>query len=142
VRTREAILAVVLAFALTLSACSGDDDSDDAGPNPSDPVSEITLDCDEYADTARAITDAQAQLYAGTGGAAAIDSLVTELTALKAEAPADIQTALTDMEAAFRDAAEILEHPTEENKSRLADLAPKLSDDGQKITAYITSQCD
>jgi hypothetical protein len=140
VRTREAILAVTLAIAL--SACSGgDDESGDAKPNPSAPVTEITIDCDKYADTAKVITDAEAELYAGTGGTAAIDTLVTELTALKAGAPAGIQTALTDMEAAFRDAEEILENPTPENKARLADLSPKLSTDGQEITAYIRSEC-
>ena len=138
-RTREALLAVVLAAAL--SACSGDDDTADPDPKPSDPVSEITLECAAFADTAEKITDAQAALYSDTGGAAAIDTLSAELTALKADAPEDIQTALTDLLAAFRDAKEILENPTPENKAKLVDLSPELSADGQKITAYITSQC-
>ena len=140
-RIRSGILAVALVA--SLSACSGgDDDSHDAEPSPSGgPLTEMTIDCARFADTAKKITDAQAALYAGTGGTATIDTLVSELTALKAEAPADIQTALTDMEAAFRDAEEILEHPTRENKARLADLSPKLSADGREITAYITSEC-
>lgn len=138
-RTREAILAVALALAL--SACTGDDDSADPDPNPSDPVTEITVDCDRFSDTTTKITDAQTALYSGSGGSAAIDTLTAELTALKADAPADIQTALTDMLAAFRDAEKLLDNPTPENKAKLADLSPKLSADGQKITAYITSQC-
>jgi hypothetical protein len=143
VRIREGILAVVLAAALAsgLAACT--DDSGDSSPTPTGgPVSAITVDCAKYADTAKKITDAQTALYADTSSTEAIDSLVTELTALKDKAPADIQAALTDMEAAFRDAQQILEHPTPENKAKLADLSPKLSDDGQKITAYITSECD
>ena len=138
-RTREAILAVALALAL--SACTGDDDSADPDPDPSDPVTEITVECDEFSDTATRITDAQRALYSDSGGTAAIDTLTAELTALKADAPPDIKTALTDMLAAFRDAQEFLDHPTPENKAKLADLSPKLSADGQKITTYITSQC-
>jgi hypothetical protein len=139
VRIREGILAVLLAAAL--AACT--DDSGSSRPTPTGgPLTEVTVDCAKYADTAKRITDAQTALYADTGSTEAIDNLVAELTALKDEAPADIQTALTDMEAAFRDAQEILKHPTPENKARLADLSPKLSDDGQKITAYITSECD
>jgi hypothetical protein len=138
VRTREAILALVLAA--TLSACT--DDSGDSLPTPTGgPLSEITVDCEKYADTAEKITEAQAALYSDTGSSGAIDTLNTELTALKDGAPPDIQAALTDMLAAFRDAEEILENPTPENKARLADLSPKLSADGQKITAYITSRC-
>jgi len=139
VRTREALLVVVLAVAL--SACSGDDDTADPDPKPSGPVTGIALECAQFADTAEKITDAQTALYSDTGGTGAIDTLSAELTALQADAPPAIQTALTGMLAAFRDAEEILENPTPENKARLADLSPQLSADGQKITSYITSQC-
>jgi hypothetical protein len=133
-----------------LSACTGDsgdsgdsDDSGDSEPSHSGgPLTEIAVDCAQFADTAKKITDAQTALYSGTGGKAAIVGLVTELTALKAGAPSEIQAALTDMSAAFRDAEELLENPTPENKAKLADLSPKLSEDGQKITAYITAECD
>ena len=79
-RTREAILAVALLVAL--SACTGDDDTAEPEPNPSDPVTEMTVDCDRFADTAMRITDAQTALYSGSGGTAAIDTLNAELTAL------------------------------------------------------------
>ena len=137
-RSREAILAVALA--VTLAACTGD--SDDSDPSPTEArLSEITIECAEFADTAEKITDAQTALYSDTGSTGAIDTLAAELTALQADAPPEIQTALTGMLAAFRDAEEILESPTQENKARLVELAPKLSADGQKITAYIPSQC-
>lgn len=139
-RTRKAILAVTLAVAL--SACSGDDDGDDAGPNPSDPVSEITLDCDEYDDAAQAITQAQAALYAAPGSDGAIDRLAEELAALMDDAPSEISSALTRLETGFRQAEQYLEHPTPKNSTLLVELAPELSSDGQKVTAYITSQCD
>ena len=56
-RTREAILGLAMAVSLSMSlaACSGDDDGGNAEPKPSGPVSEITVDCDTYADTAKAI---------------------------------------------------------------------------------------
>ena len=140
-RIRQGILVVALAAAL--SACTGESgDSGDSEPSHSGgPLTEITVDCGQFADTAEKITDAETALYSGSGGTAAIDNLVTELTALKAEAPSEIQSALTDMSAAFRDAEELLDNPTPENKAKLADLSPKLSEDGQKITAYITAEC-
>jgi hypothetical protein len=139
VRAREAFLVVTLVAAL--SACSGDDEGG-ADPDPTDSVSEITVDCDEYADAAKAITDAQGQLYSVPGSEGAIDRLASELAALKDGAPPDIQAALTDMEAGFRDAGRLLEHPTPKKNARLVSLAPELSADGQKITAYIRSECD
>ncbi|MCW2797604.1 hypothetical protein [Nocardioides sp.] len=138
-RVRMGILAVALA--LSLAACS-DDSKSDPDPSPSDVVfTEVTIDCPQFADAAKKITDAQAALYDGTGGAGAIDDLVTELNALKEGAPDDIKAALTDMAAAFRDAAQLLENPNPENQAQLADLSAKLSTDSQKITAYITSKC-
>ncbi len=134
-RVREAIFAAVLVAAL--SACGGDPES-----SPSDELTEITLACEKFEDTAKKITDAQASLYSGTGDTEAIDTLEAELSALKDGAPADVRTALTDLSTAFRDAEQILEKPTPENTSKLADVAQKLSDDGQKITAYIASECE
>lgn len=133
-RVREAIFAAVLVA--SLSACGGDPES-----SPSDELTEITLACEKFDDTAKKITDAQASLYSGTGSTEAIDTLEAELSALKDGAPADVRTALTDLSAAFRDAEQILEKPTPENTAKLAAVAQKLSDDGQKITAYIASEC-
>ena len=134
-RVREAIFAAVLI--VSLSACGGDPES-----NPSDELTEITLSCEKFDDTAKKITDAQAALYSGTGSSEAIDILEAELAALEDGAPADVRTALADLSAAFRDAEEILEKPTPENTAKLADVAKKLSDDGQKVTAYITAECE
>jgi hypothetical protein len=146
VRARKALLAVALIVAL--SACTDDDrpssdpsSSDTPASAPEAPLTEITVPCAQFAEATQKITDAQAALYSGSGGSAAIDDLVAELTALQEGAPPDIQTALTDMAAAFRDAAELLENPTPDNKAKLVDLSSKLAADGQKITAYITSKC-
>jgi hypothetical protein len=140
VRVRTGILA--LALALSLAACSDDDPKSDGDTNPSDgPFTEVTIDCPQFEDAAQKITDAQAALYDGTGGADAIDDLVTELDALKDGAPDDIQAALTDMAAAFRATAEILASPSPDSQDDLADLSARLSSDSRKITAYITSQC-
>lgn len=142
-RTREAFLAVGLSLALALAAsgCSSDDDGGATTP-PTDPVSEITLDCDKYDDAARAITQAQAALYSAPGSAGAIDRLADELAALKKDAPSEISAALTRLETGFRQAEQYLEDPTPKNSTHLVELAPELSADGQKVTAYITSQCD
>jgi ABC-type Fe3+-hydroxamate transport system substrate-binding protein len=137
VRTRLLVLTAVLVAAL--SACSDDEKSSE--PEPTASMTEVTVQCDRYADTAKKITDAQTALYSGTGGDEAIDTLVTELDGLKEGAPADVKAALTELTSAFEDAKVVLENPTPENKAKLADLAPKLSADGQKITAYITSKC-
>lgn len=141
-RTRVAFFAVVLAAALT--GCSSDDDPE-SGKSPSAPVSEITVDCAEFADTAAKITDAQTALYSSAGGAeatAAIETLETELDALKDGAPTKVDQALTAMIAAFRSAQEILEDPTPEAQAELAELTPELSEAGQTITAYIVEKCD
>lgn len=135
-RTRVLVLAAVLAA--TLSACSDDGKS---GTEPSAPLTEITVSCDKYADTAEKIRQAQVELYTGSGGAEAIDELVRELNGLRQGAPKEVQAALTEMVAAFKDAKVVMDNPTPENKGRLAELGPKLSEDGQKITAYIKSEC-
>jgi len=140
-RTRVAILAVVLAAALT--ACSdGDDKPATRGAgSPGTPTTDhTTVDCAEFAETAKKIADAQADVYAG-GGRGAVDALVAELDELKDGAPADVQAALDDLADAFGQAAQIMTDPTDENKAELAALGPKLSEDGRTITAYIVSKC-
>ena len=135
------VLAVVLA--VSLSACSDDGEepsSSEAGA-PDAPVTEVTIACPEYAGTAQKIADAQTELYSGTADSGTIDKLVAELDGLKEGAPDDVQTALDDMGAAFRDASELLEDPTPSNRAKLLDLAPQLAEDGQAITAYITTRC-
>ena len=135
------VLAVMLAVAL--SACSDDGEepwsSEQKSPDAS--LTEVTIDCPEFADTAQRITAAQTELYSGTADDATIDELVSELDGLKEGAPEDVQTALDDMGAAFRDASELLDDPTPANRAKLLDLGPMLAEDGQTITAYITAQC-
>jgi hypothetical protein len=136
--------AVAVALALALTACSddgGDDRESGGSPTADAPLTEVTIDCPEFEDVAEKITDAQTELYSGTGDAAVIDDLVAELDALKEGAPEDVQTALDDMGEAFRDAAALLEKPTRKAKAELAALAPQLAEAGQTITSYITSEC-
>lgn len=140
-RIRLAVLGAVLVAAT--AACSDDPDPD---ARPSGPMTEITVDCEEFADAAKAITDAQTALYASgpdgdTDGDDAIDALVAELDGLKDDAPDDVRAALTSLGAGFRIAEAILADPTPEKQAELAELAPRLAEDGQKVTAYITSEC-
>lgn len=136
-RIRLAVLGAVLVAAT--AACSDDPDPD---ARPSGPMTEITVDCEEFADAAKAITDAQTALYAsGPDSDDAIDALVAELDGLKDDAPDDVRAALTSLGAGFRSAEAILADPTPEKQAELAELAPRLAEDGQKVTAYITSEC-
>lgn len=146
-RVRAAILMILLA--LCLGACGGGGGGGKAAgtgstrlPSPTAELTEITVPCAKFAAAAKKITDAQTSLYTGSAdGADAIDSLVAELNALKAGAPIAVRDALSRMAAAFADARELLANPTAENRSKIAATASKLSEDGQRITAYITSQC-
>jgi len=143
-----------VALIASLAACSDDPESD--APSDADPtasvgtasgtaepsVTEVTVDCPEFADTAKKIVEAQAKLYTPGGDATqAIDDLLAELEALKEGAPEDVQQALTDLGSGFQDAAELLEDPTQENQAALAALAPELAADGETITGYITEEC-
>lgn len=139
-RVHAGILTVVLVAAL--SGCSDGSDKAGAGALPSVSMTEVTLECDRFADTARAISDAQAALYSGSGDTSALDTLDEELAALGKDAPADVRAALDRMGSAFHDAETFLADPTSANKAALAALAPKLAADSQKITAYITAECE
>jgi hypothetical protein len=101
-----------------------------------------TGDCPKLATAAKNISAAQAALYTGGADSAqAISTLVDELKALQNGAPSDVKAALSDMATAFQAAAEVLQHPTAKNNTQLAELGAKLSADGQKISAYVTSKC-
>jgi hypothetical protein len=135
-------LLAALAVAGGLSACSSDPEQPEA--DPSAPLSDVAVDCDRYEDTAQRITDAQTALYDGKDSpddTAAVDALVTELDALKDDAPDDVDTALTDLGAAFRSAQQLLEAPTGDDGAELAALASSLAEDSQTVTAWILDQC-
>lgn len=136
------ILGGLVALVL-VAGCS--DDPDKPTADPSAPVTDITVECDRFADTAQRITDAQTALYDGKDSpddATAVASLVSELDALKDDAPDDVDDALTSLGEGFRSAQELLADPTPENTAELAELAPGLSEDSQAVTAWILSQCD
>jgi anion-transporting ArsA/GET3 family ATPase len=132
-RSTLAIAAVLLA---SLTGCGGG-----SSDKPSAPMTEVAIACDQFSDTAKKIADAQAELYGGTGSTEAIDTLVGELDALKDGAPKDVKAALDEMGDAFRKAQEVMKDPTQASTAELADLGPKLSEDSQKITAYIVAKC-
>ena len=142
------LIAGGLAVLVLASGCSGDsgDPGDSGGPKvaPSTELTEITVECDRFADTAQRITDAQTALYDGKDSpddATAVDALVEELDALKQDAPADVRTALSDLGEGFRSAQQLLADPTEANRAALAELTPQLSEDGRTVTGWIVEQC-
>lgn len=148
-RTRVAILLLVPAVALLpLTGCSSDDEpgaSPSSGSTrlgtPSDELTEITVPCTEFEETAQRISQAQADLYEGSGDPAAIDTLIRELDALKAGAPDDVQDALDALGDGFRDAGALLADATPENQKALADVGAELSAAGQTVTEYVVDQC-
>lgn len=128
--------APLVAFLLiSLTGCGG------SGDKPSSGMTEITLDCQKYADTARRITEAQTALYQRQGGTEAVDRLLAELDGLRAGAPADVKAALAELGTAFRQAQQVLAAPTPGHAAALGDLGPKLAEDSRKVTAYIVSRC-
>ena len=54
---------------------------------------------------------------------------------------ADVKAALSDLGDAYKAIGQLGTKPSAELQAKLAELAPKLSADSQKITAYITSKC-
>ena len=146
-RHRAGILSVALAIVLAGCGGGGDDDQKPSAKEtrlgtPSTSVTETTLDCAKYNDTAQKIVQAQQELFAGSGGSTeALDSLKAQLDALKDGAPGDVKAAIDELETAFEKVQEAIENPTSEAQAELAEMAPKLSADGQKISTYIVSQC-
>jgi len=142
-----AVLATVLAAALT--ACGGGGDDKPTGGStrlgtPAPSATESVIDCDKYNDTAQKIVEAQQELFAGSGGSTeALDSLHAEMDALKKGAPSDVKDAIDELDEAFAKVQEIIANPSSatEAQQELAAMGPKLSADGQTITTYIVSKC-
>jgi len=145
-RVRASILLVVLVAALTACGGGGDDDKPSAASTrlgtPGAKPTQTVLDCQKYDDTAQKIVEAQQELYAGNGGSTdALDSLKSEMDALKDGAPGEVKDAIDELDDAFVKVQEIIANPTTEGQQELAAMGPKLSRDGQTITTYIVSQC-
>lgn len=138
-RTHSRTAAVFAAFLLIpLAGCSASKDK------PSSGMTQMKIDCAQYADTAKKITDAQTELYSSAGGTPstrAVDDLLGELDALEKGAPADVKAALVQMRDAFRKAQAMMAHPSQDDAAALSALGPELSKDSQKITAYVVSRC-
>lgn len=139
-RVPKRLLAAPLLVGLSvgLAACGGDDPK----AEPTFGLTEVAVDCDAFAETAKRITDAQAELYTGTGGQEAVDDLVEELDALEDGAPKDVRAALSEMAAAFEDARGIVATPDAEAAAKLAEVSEAIAEDGKTITDYVRSQCD
>ncbi len=158
-RVRFGIVVTALLVAVSLAGCGGDDEpakasSDDSSSapvatptssgtpqEPSTDLTEVAVPCKEFESTAKKIVEAQQKLYSGSDAKDALDALVAEFDELKKDAPDDVKKALDQMSDAFRTAQEILTNPTEENQSKLAEVAPKIQSAGAAITAYVTSKC-
>jgi hypothetical protein len=139
---RATLVAGALAVLVLAGGCSGE--SDEPKGAPSTDLTEITVECARFADTAQRIADAQTALYDGKESPdddAAVDALTKELDALKQDAPSDVRTALTDLDEGFRSAQRLLADPTETNRAALAELTAQLSEDGQTVTGWIVDQC-
>lgn len=135
------LLGLLVALAVA-SGCSDDPDQPEA--DPSAPLSDVTVDCDRYEDTAQRITDAQTALYDGKDSpddATAVDDLVGELEALEEDAPDDVDAALRGLADGFRSAQELLADPDAADPSELSTLSATLAEDGQAVTTWILSQC-
>jgi hypothetical protein len=98
--------------------------------------------CGKLGAAADRLNAAQASLYSGgTDAQKAVDTIVTELRSLQADAPSEIKVSLENMIAAFGQARDLLVHPTDADKATLSQIASSVSTDGEKITAYMTAKC-
>jgi hypothetical protein len=145
-RVRAAILVVILGAALAGCGGGGGDKKPSANSTrlgtPSTHVTETTLDCAKYADVSQKIVEAQQELFAGSGGSTeALDTLKSEMDALKDGAPDDVKAAIDELDAAFANVQEIITSGSATAQQELASMGPKLSADGQTLTTYIVSQC-
>ena len=95
--------------------------------------------CASLAAAAQKINAAEVALYRGATGSVA--PLVAELRSLQAGAPAQIQSALSDMINGFVAAQDVLAHPTKQNEAKLAAEAPRLAADAQQLSTYLVSRC-
>ncbi|NYI47480.1 hypothetical protein BJ993_004560 [Nocardioides aromaticivorans] len=138
--------ALLLGLLVALAVASGcSDDTDPPEADPSAPLSDVTVDCDRYEDTAQRITDAQTALYDGKDSpedATAVDDLVGELEALEDDAPDDVDAALNGLADGFRSAQELLADPEAADPGELSALSAALAEDSQAVTAWILSQCE
>lgn len=140
---------LVLVLVSALAACGGDDPDSAESPgasqtrlsSPTDPMTEVVVPCAEFSAAAEKIAEAQRDLYSASGTADAVDTLATELGALKDGAPAAVKTAIDDLVAAFRTASELLDEPTATAQAELAALAAKLSDAGKTVSDYVVDKC-
>lgn len=139
-----------MVLAAALAGCGGSS-SPSASKSPSNPATRLTtpsapltavaIPCANFQAAASKIAAAEAKLYGSSGSVATLDALSTELNKLKDGAPSDVQSALDDLISAFRSAETIIKNPTAQGQAQLASLGQKLSADGQKIAAYVTSKC-
>ena len=102
------------------------------------------VDCPKFEDVSRAIADAQAKLFTpGPQAAAAANALAAQLATLKEDTPGDVDAAIDDLLAAYREVADVIADPSPsaDDTAKLRQLAPRASADVSKITGYIASKC-
>jgi hypothetical protein len=100
----------------------------------------LSANCAKLATTAAKISEAELALYTG-GSSTAVSTLTTELKSLQSVAPAQLRPAIDDLINGFAIAADVLAHPTNENKAQLAALSARLSTDGKQVSDYVVAQC-
>lgn len=143
-RTRVAVLVVVLGAALAGCSDGGDEpDAKGSGTPAAQTTDTTTVDCAQYAGTSEELADAQAALYGQDkkARAAAIEDLTATLGALKEDAPDDVDAALDTLVSGFEQTAELLDDPAAADPAALQEVAPKLSEAGRTVTEYIVEEC-
>lgn len=147
-RTRVAVLVVVLGTVLVGCSDGGDEPDAKGSETPAAQTTDTTtdtttVDCAQYAGTSEELADAQAALYGQDAKArsAAIKALTATLGALKDDAPDDVDAALDTLVSGFEQTAELLDDPAAADPAALQELAPKLSEAGRTVTEYIVEEC-
>lgn len=144
---RFAVVTLGVAIGL-LAACTSSSD----GSAPPQPAStshtptalatsgQLSAECARLASVAGKIAQAQADLYK-SGSTQSLEQLRNELRSLRADAPAQIKTALAELADGFIRAHHLLANPTNANKAELAKLQSKLATDASELSNFAVTEC-
>lgn len=127
-RIRRALRGLLIVGVMT--ACSSGSDTSDAY-------------CEQLTATSHRLASAEQDLF--TGGAksqAALARIVGELQGLQRDAPREIRSALDRLGTAFQRAEQAIQHPAEQGREQLDEVAAVLAADGKTVSDYVTSKCN
>jgi hypothetical protein len=142
---RHTVTVAALAVAM-LGGCTSGSPGHSKAPSTSHTPTAIatsghlTAQCRRLVDVASRVSKAETALYS-SGAAGSIGALQSALRSLAHDVPPNVAAALTELAAGFGTAHQLLADPTDQNKTALTKLAPKLATDARTVSSYIVTTC-